>query len=423
VAEALPALARRAEVVAVTEEPAAVDAALRRQVRVVAPGDAGGADLDLYHLGNSPAHAFVYRAALRRPGVAVLHEWGVHDLVHHEAVERGDRSGYEREMRRAHGQAGSFVARQVLRGLGGEMLPALLPLNDRILEGSLGVVGLTRFVRDRAARRLPSRPVLHLPHHFAPPLDPVPTREEARRRLGLPVDGLVVTAPGLATGAKRLAVAVRVVGHLRRRLPALRMVVAGEVEEGLPLAAWARAAGLEDALVVSGRSSLADFVLHLVAADAVLCLRFPSRGEMSGALVRALGLGRAALVTAGTPAEEEFPEGIVVPVDPGPSEERELEALLGTLLTRPELRETIGRLAREHVRRAHALEDGVARLLGFLAEALAGREAVSRVIAAEHSAEGTMLGYFLEEVRRGARDLGIGLPADLAPLLGGLAPR
>jgi hypothetical protein len=144
---------------------------------------------------------------------------------------------------------------------------------------------------------------------------------------------------------------------------------------------------------------------------------------MSGALVRALGLGRAALVTAGTPAEEEFPEGIVVPVDPGPSEERELEALLGTLLTRPELRETIGRLAREHVRRAHALEDGVARLLGFLAEALAGREAVSRVIAAEHSAEGTMLGYFLEEVRRGARDLGIGLPADLAPLLGGLAPR
>ena len=72
-------------------------------------------------------------------------------------------------MRRAHGEAGSFVARQVARGLGGEMLPALFPLNDRLLEASLGIVGLTAYVASRAARRLPGRPVLRLPHHFALP--------------------------------------------------------------------------------------------------------------------------------------------------------------------------------------------------------------------------------------------------------------
>jgi glycosyltransferase involved in cell wall biosynthesis len=424
VAEVLPALARRVELVAVAEDPGTVDPVLRGQVRVIAPGQPFDADLEVYHLGNSPAHTFVYRAALRRPGVVVLHEWSLHDLVLREALERDDPSGYRSEARRAHGETGAFVARQVLRGLGRDLLPALLPLNDRVLEGCLGVVATSEFIRDRAARRVPARPVRRLPLAFAQPQTPVPTREEARRRLGLPAAARVVTAPGLATAAKRLDSVLRVAGRLRDRWPALRLVVAGEVEGGLPLESWARAAGLEGALVVTGRLDPGDFLLQLVAADVVLCLRFPSHGEMSGALVRALGLGRVALVTAGTPAAEEFPEGVVVPVDPGPAEERELEALLEHLLARPDLRETIGRLAREHVRRAHGLEDGVERLLDFLAEVLARKEELSRAIAAEREAEGTMLGYFLEEVRRGARELGLhDLPGDLQALVGSLARR
>jgi hypothetical protein len=97
----------------------------------------------------------------------------------------------------------------------------------------------------------------------------------------------------------------------------LRLVVAGGVDPRLPLDAWAREAGVGGALIVTGRIDLADFVRHLVAADVVLALRFPTHGEMSGALVRALGVGRPILVTAGTPASEELPEGVVVPVDPG----------------------------------------------------------------------------------------------------------
>src|SRR6185503_21283884 len=98
-------------------------------------------------------------------------------------VERGDVPGYLREMRRAYGETGAFVGRQVARALGGDLLPALFPLNDRILDASLAVVGLTRYVASRAERRLGDRPVLHLPHHVSLPLHPLPLREEARRAL------------------------------------------------------------------------------------------------------------------------------------------------------------------------------------------------------------------------------------------------
>jgi glycosyltransferase involved in cell wall biosynthesis len=422
VAEQLPELACHASVTAVVEDPSRVDAGAVSGVRLAACQDTVDADLHLYHVGNSPAHAYVYRAALERPGVLLLHDWSVHHLVLHETVERGQPHAYLREMRRAHGDAGTFVGRQVARALGGDLLPALYPLNDRLLESSLAVIGLTEWVAIRARMRLPGRPTLHLPHHLSLPLDPIPSRTDARAALGLPQDALILTAPGLATSSKRLDVALRVAGRLRGAHPTLRVVVAGGVEPRLPLETWAREAGLGDALLVTGRLTLADFLRHLVAADVVLSLRFPSYGEMSGALVRALGVGRPVLVTAGTPAAAEFPEGIVVPVDPGAREADELEALLSRLLRDPALRERIGCLARAHMATRHDLRATVDRLACFLAEVVPARPALERAVAACRIPEGTLLGRLLEEARFAALDLGLaGLPPGTQPLLAEVA--
>ena len=390
-AESLPPLSRHADVRLVFEDNADTNA-----------------DLDVYHLGNSAAHAFVYEAALRKPGVVFLHDWSLHELVLGQTVEKGDVAAYLREMRRAHGETGSFVGRQVARGLGGAVLPALFPLNDRVLENSLAVVGLTAYVASRAARRLPGRPVLHLAHHLSLPIDPPPSREEARRDLGLPQDALLLTAPGLATAAKRLDVAIRAVAAARRAHPSLRLVVAGDVDRRLPLDTWAREAGIAEALIVTGRLGLPDFERHLCAADLVLALRFPSHGEMSGALVRALGIGRPVLVTAGSAAAEEFPEGTVVPVDPGPREEAELLALLTALLGSPGLCLDLSRAARDHVRRGHELGATVDRLMAFLHGVREGKEPALRAMAAERAREGSLLAHALEEVRWAARDLGLG---------------
>jgi glycosyltransferase involved in cell wall biosynthesis len=408
VQEQLPQLARTFELIPVGEEP----------------GDGRPeADLDLYHLGNSPAHAYVYRAALARPGVVLLHDWSLHHLVLAETVERGDISTYLREMRRAHGETGTFVGRQVARALGGDLLPALFPLNDRILEGSLGVVGLTRYVAERAQLRLPERPVLHLPHHLSLPLDPLPSRAEARRALGLPADALLVTAPGLATVSKRIEPALRAAGALLPRHPSLRLVVAGDADRRLPLADWAREAGLAGALVVTGRLALPDFVRHLVAADVILALRFPTHGEMSGALVRALGVGRPVLVTAGTPASEEFPEGVVIPVDPGVHERAELTALLDRLLRDEALRATIGRLARDHVQAHNGLAATADCLAGFLTDVNARKHELLAMLRGRRAPEGSLLAYLTDEVRWAALDLGLaGVPVGFEPLLAELLP-
>jgi hypothetical protein len=143
---------------------------------------------------------------------------------------------------------------------------------------------------------------------------------------------------------------------------------------------------------------------------------------MSAVLIRAMGVARPVLVTAGTPAAEEMPEGTVVPVDPARWEQEELVALLGRLLDDRDLRTDVGDAARRHVVEHHDLGDAADRLAGFLGEVHQRRDGLLREMAADQAEEGTLTAYFIEEVRRAAGELGLaGLHLGLEPLLAPLA--
>jgi glycosyltransferase involved in cell wall biosynthesis len=340
--------------------------------------------------------------------VVVLHEWSLHHLVLHETLERGDPGAYLGEMRRAYGELGSFVGRQVVRGLGGSLFPSLLPLNERLPESSLAAVTLTEALRPAVARRMSGRPVLALPLHFSSPLDPAPSREEARRVLGLPPGAFVICAPGLGTAAKRLDLAIEAAARMERGRAGVLLVVAGELDSSLALPDRARELGFAAGLRVTGRLSLEDFTRHLCAADVVLALRFPSYGEMSAALVRALGLGRPAFVTAGTPAALELPEGVGIPISPGAGEEDELLAFLLRLRDDQALGERLGEVSRDFVRARHDLPRTVDRLATFLDEVADRVEGLLANLPPGPEEVGTLPAYLKEELHWAARDLGVG---------------
>jgi hypothetical protein len=115
---------------------------------------------------------------------------------------------------------------------------------------------------------------------------------------------------------------------------------------------------------------------------------------------------------------------MVVPVDPGPREEAEVEAFLRHLYASPDLRETIGVLAALHVRASHGLAETATMLAGFLHAVDAGQEQALAALQADRTDEGGLLGYYMEEIRWGARDLGLvdvrlGLEGLLEPLARG----
>jgi hypothetical protein len=257
---------------------------------------------------------------------------------------------------------------------------------------------------DRVAQAAPGKPVLHLRLQASLPSEALPSRAEARDALGLPQGALIVTAPDLAASAKSLRAVLRVLPHLRARFPSLRLVVTGATQAFSPLV---ERTDLAEIVTVTGRVLREDFVRHLVAADVVLALRFPSFGEMSAAIVQAMRIGRPVLVTAGTPPAVEMPEGTVVPVDAGSHEEAELTALLSKLLSDAAFREEIGQLARAHVEEEHDAGKTSRELVHFLTEVDTRRSELLGTVARRNVSGDTLLDDFKDEVRRSARELGL----------------
>lgn len=333
-------------------------------------------DLNIYQIGNSSYHRYALNAALRFPGIVVLHDLVLQHLFLGLSVERGDSALYVSEMKRAYGERGAALGRQVAAALGSELLTSKFPLCERVIERSFGVLVLTRFMQQWLERRFGSVPVGKFigraPHHYAPPPPlPVTTRDEARRLLGLPKHSFLVASFGLAARAKRID---RALEGFRRFLATgadARFLVVGEMQESFGIDNGL-VDELADRLVLTGRQPMDRFYLYMLACDVVVNLRFPSTGELSGTLIRTLGMGKPVLVSNTGPFME-FPEHTVARIDLGPPEVDEISETLRLFYERPELRDAMGEFAREHVEQFYKLDDEADAYIEFLERVVAAR--------------------------------------------------
>ena len=374
----------------------AVLSVLRREADAVIvdaePGTRPPCDLDLYHVADDPAHAFVFRALRERPGLVLLADWSLRRLVR---AATGDAALYVAEARRSRGDTGVFIARQELAGLGGEALPELLVLNERVLDASLGLVAFTGPVRARAAGRLPGRPVVHLPLSFLGEPGALPDRDSARVALGVPDASpllALISAPGEGPGRALAAVEAS--------------------EPGLLVRSWPD----DDA----GALRL------LAAADVAVALESPPGRGPAAPVVRAVAAGLPTLVSAGTVAAEELPDGVAVHVSPGASEAAQLEALLRRLVRDARLRGRVGALARAHAAQRQDPTPVAARLLDLARLLAPSARAARDALDATRAGETTPLGWARGEVRWAAGELGVAaLPSSVERLLVALlrAPR
>lgn len=409
VSEQLQTLDRVLDLTLVAEKPEGVEVSIRERYRVVRPQSSNPETLRLYHVGNSPVHRFIYEEAVRTPGVVVLHEWNLHELLLGFAVTSNDFAAYRAQMRREHGERGSIGAETIASALGGKHWTSVFALNAEILERSLGVVSPAGSTAARVAGRRPDGLNLHLPHH-AVLVSHARNRAEARARLGFSNDERIVLAPGLGTSAKALDIAREAIHSLAAQVPGINLVTVGGGASG------GRIAGQRDL----GRVDLQTLGDCLLAADIVLALRFPSRGEASGVLMRALAAGRAAVVSSGSTADEDLPQGVVARIHPGPAEARELTAILRFLLLDDGARERLERLAADEGAK-RPVRELTEQLAGFLITVAGERRSIETRMAERAELKARAPREFREEIDSVAASLGLAhLPPNVFEKLRGL---
>lgn len=329
----------------------------------------------VYHIGNSPAHARIWRTAQRLPGVIVLHDFVLHHfMLWYAANIEHNVQSYVQMMSARYGAEGQHMAQLMIRSRFSDAAFDF-PCSEAVIGAARGLIAHSRYVAERVAAMRPE-----LSHTVVPmgvPLPPLRDRPAARARLGLPAEASIIASFGHINAYKRLEPALRALSALRAEGRDVRYILVGSSSPNYDVNGLVARMGLSDAVSITGYVPREQFEDYVAAADLCLNLRHPTGGETSASLLRLLGAGRPTLVSA-TGSFAELPPGVAAQIDPDASEGELLLATCRLLLERPALAEQLGANARGFVAREHTLEQAAQGYIRFLAR-LYGWPAVMRL--------------------------------------------
>lgn len=248
-------------------------------------------DAVVYQLGNNPHHEVMYAEAMREPGVAVLHDLVLHHLVVEMTLARGDVEGYVAALQASHGPAGAAWARGRAVGLHTEMANFLMPASIEVARRSKAVIVHNQYARDRLQEFGVASPVHVVPHPYIPETRSF-DRTALRARLGFAPDTRVIGFFGFLTSAKRAEVVLEAFRIAREEDPRLALLIVGEPAPNIDVSSLQR-----EGIVTTGYVADDDFPAYYAVADRFVNLRYPSAGETSGTLIRALDAGKPVAVS------------------------------------------------------------------------------------------------------------------------------
>jgi glycosyltransferase involved in cell wall biosynthesis len=321
-------------------------------------------DAILYHIGNSPVHAQIWRVAQRVPGIVVLHDFVLHhSMLWYAANVQHNVQHYVRFMAQQYGEAGGHMAQLMIRSRFTDAAFEF-PCVEPVLAAARGIIAHNGYVLERVRALRPELPTALVP--MGVPLPPLRDRAEARERLGLPPAALLLASFGHINAYKRLEPALRALAALRAEGHDARYILVGSASPNFDVRGLVERMGLENAVVISGFVPRAAFEDYVAAADICLNLRHPTGGETSASLLRLLGAGKPTLVTA-TGSFAELPADVAAQVDPDAAEDDLLLAYCRLLTDQPALAAALGGNARRFVAERHSLDGAAQAYVRFLA--------------------------------------------------------
>jgi glycosyltransferase involved in cell wall biosynthesis len=325
-------------------------ASLLRALRATGAVELGEGDINLYHLGNNQLHREIYRRALEKPGVAVIHD----AVLQHFFLGCFSEQEYVTEFVYNYGAWTEDQARELwrcrARSASGPQYFRYSMLK-RVAERSLAVIVHNPAAAASVRQHAPAATIYEIPHLLELP-EPPRAWEVARLRgmLGIPEGAFLFGVFGHLRESKRLPTVLRAF-HRAGMAANIALLVAGDfvssdLERALePLL-------VSDRIFRVGYTPERDFWMHAAAVDACVNLRYPAAGETSGITIRFMGLGKPVLMSVAL-ENAGFPDSSCIRVDTGPAEEDQLVEFMTWLATFPEDARAMGARAAAHIRKFH----------------------------------------------------------------------
>lgn len=360
-AEQLPYLSEYLDITVVIENhaPAPVDICPRVRVlylaEYLARWDEFASVPHIYHVGNNPDTVYMLDVLLKRPGITVIHDLNLHYLIDLTNLSLGDKEGYTRAMQNQYGSQGKVIGEQLARhGWKGKFMPHELMMHSAIIDASSHIIVHSEYSANKIAA-LGHKNVSLIPHHLSPGIREYQPKLKMtyRGQLGLPGRKVVITSMGFIAKAKQIKAVLLSLAQLKAEGLDFVYVLAGQCKpHEYDVYQDIADSGLSDNVIVTGFLNEQDFFKYLLASDFIINLRYPTGGESSGTLSRAMGLGLGCVVVNIGPFAE-IPDDCAIKLNYDEAFDENLTASIKELIEEPVKRVTLGLNARRWVEGSH----------------------------------------------------------------------
>ena len=251
----------------------------------------------IYQMGNNVQHEYILVELLTSPGIVVLHDYSLHHLFVEITLARGNETDYKELMIHNYGDYGELVATGRSRGEFNELLQFILPLNQTVIDASLAVIvhSYESFFR---ARKVTDHRKVHkisFPYNHEQDAMLTGTTGGARKALGIDENTIIFASFGFVTPPKKIEFVIKALSAVKHEIPDFKYFIVGDVSDSVPLKQLLVEYGLKDNVEVLGYVDFEKLHLYMEASDMVVSLRYPSAGETSAALYRAMGVGKCCI--------------------------------------------------------------------------------------------------------------------------------
>ncbi len=322
--------------------------------------DFDGFDNVLYNVGNCPDfHLYIYDSMLKHPGHMILHDLSIYYLT---LEYYRDRIDYYSSLYRIAGPEGFFELKmQLRRGMellhSGPEMPSKIHLNKELLFASKGVIVHSKYSRDSLSDFCGAPPILQIEMPYVK--DPLGQRTKVylKNTHRIPDDAMVLASFGYIQDTKLNHLVCRAVKRLNNELGRCIyyvMVGAGDYVDDY----------LDGNIIKTGYIGSPVYNDILERSNIVFGLRYPSMGETSASLIKALGRGKPCFVTDDAWFSE-LPDNAVIKMSKD-SDENDVYEKLKHYLKDPEALKAVAAKASEYMNSRPTLEQECKRIRDFL---------------------------------------------------------
>jgi glycosyltransferase involved in cell wall biosynthesis len=254
-------------------------------------------DLVVYQLGNAPCHDYMWAYLAAHPGLVVLHDARLHQARARSLLQQRRFADYRNEFHYDHPETPRDVAEYAVEGLGGPIYHFWSMLRVVMHSARMVAVHSPRVAAD-LRREFPAAAIETIRLGTAPVVADAGARARVRQAFGIRDEAVLFAAFGKITNEKRIDAIVHTFDRLARNGADVHLMLAGDASDHPALGLLRAASAHSGRVHVTGYVPDAEVAAYLAAADACLCLRWPTALESSASWLQCLAASRPTVLTA-----------------------------------------------------------------------------------------------------------------------------